>query len=270
MSAPRRYAVIGDPVSHSLSPLMHNGWIADHGINATYEALQLKSDDPVASIRALTGYSGANVTVPYKEAAAKVGGWVEGDVANVLRWEEDGSISCINTDGDGFRDAMDEGVPDWLYRVSNALVIGAGGAAQAIALALEPSVGRLTFINRTQARADAAASGLALVHADVLPWAELERGFAWADLVVQATTLGMKGQPAPDWPVVACKAGAIVADIVYNPLETTLLGAARSRGLVTVDGLGMLIYQGARSFQFWFGIWPDVVKARARLEAALA
>src|SRR5262249_50178818 len=102
-----------------------------------------------------------------------------------------------------------------------------------------------------------------------LRWDELERGFGAADLIVQATTLGMDGEEGVEWPIANARAGAIVADIVYRPLETGLLGAARARGLVCVDGLGMLIHQGARSFELWFGVKPDAAKARARLLAAL-
>ena len=109
----RHYAVIGDPVSHSLSPLLHNGWIADHGIDATYEAYQLRSEDPVAAIRALTRFDGMNVTVPHKQAAAQAAERSQGEVANVLRREADGSLSAFNTDGPGFLRSLDEGAPGW-------------------------------------------------------------------------------------------------------------------------------------------------------------
>jgi shikimate dehydrogenase len=124
------------------------------------------------------------------------------------------------------------------------------------------------FINRTQSRAETAAS--ALRNGRVLRWDDMERGFGAAELIIQATTLGMGEAPAPEWPTHLCRPGAIVADIVYRPLETALLAAARARGLVVVDGLGMLIHQGVRSFELWFGVRPDAAKARARLEAALA
>ena len=126
----KRYAVIGDPVSHSLSPLMHTGWIADHELDATYEAYQLRSDDPVAAIRGLLQFAGMNVTVPHKEAGAAAADRSETGVANVLRWEVDGSLSAFNTDGLGFLDALDEAASGWRSRVKHALVLGAGGAAQ--------------------------------------------------------------------------------------------------------------------------------------------
>lgn len=267
-AATKVYAVLGDPVSHSLSPVMHNGWIADHGLDAVYIALRLRSDDPVAVIGALSGLAGANVTVPHKEAAAKAAGWSQGDAANVLCWAPDGALSAFNTDGAGFIDSLEQADPDWRHRVSNALIVGAGGAAQAIARVLEPSVERLSIVNRTRARAQALADTLR--RPGVFSWSELERAFADADLIVQATTLGLEGSQAPAWPVHACKSSAIVADIVYRPLETELLHLAQGRDLVTVDGLGMLIHQGARSFEIWFGISPDTEKARARLMDALS
>lgn len=271
MSGPARYAVIGDPVGHSLSPTMHNGWIADHELNATYEALLLRSDDPVAAIRALgSQLAGANVTVPHKEAAAKAAGWAEDDAANVLRWESDGSLTAFNTDGWGFLQALDECAPNWLREVKSVLIVGAGGAARGIASAISPHVGRVVFANRTKNRAEAAVAALTFAPGEVLPWEQLGQGFAEADLIVQATTLGMAGQPEMSWPVRRCQRHAIIADIVYRPLETRLLREARAAGLATMDGLGMLIHQGALAFELWFGIKPDTVKARARLLAALA
>jgi shikimate dehydrogenase len=262
----KRYAVIGDPVSHSLSPVMHEGWIADHGLDASYEAYLLRSDNPVAAIRALRGYAGANVTVPHKEAAASAADRNEGDVANVLRWESDGSISAFNSDGAGFLDALTEAVPDWQSQAKTALVLGAGGAAQAIAGALAGS-SRLIIANRTFARAAELAEHL--TRANAAAWESLPQCFADADLIVNATTLGMGGGDQ-QWPLDACQKETMVVDIVYRPLETALLKGARGRGLVALDGLGMLIHQGARSFEIWHGIKPDTAKARARLLEALA
>jgi shikimate dehydrogenase len=264
----KRYAVIGDPVSHSLSPLIQSGWIADHGLDATYEVFQLRSEDPVAAIRGLTQFAGMNVTVPHKEPAAAAADRSDSPVANVLRREPDGSLSAFNTDGPGFLNALDEAAPGWRRSVKRVLVLGAGGAAQGIARALSPHVQTIAFANRTRPRAELAAK--AVSGAVVRDWSDLARAFADADLIVQATTLGMAGTESPAWPVDVCSPETIVIDIVYRPLETPFLAAARSRGLTAVDGLGMLIHQGALSFEIWFGIRPDVAKARARLEAALA
>ena len=262
-------AVIGDPIGHSLSPLMHNAWIADHGLDAIYVALPLRSEDAAAAIRTLGafGFAGLSVTVPHKEAAARAADRCTAPVANTLRWEKDGTLSGFNTDGPGFLDALSQVAPNWRARVKRVLIVGAGGAAVGVAQALSPHVETVHFANRTSARAEAAAGALA--NGRTLRWDDLERGFGAADLIVQATTLGMEGQPAPDWPVAYCRPAAIVADIVYRPLETGLLRAARARGLNTMDGLGMLIHQGARAFELWFGIKPDTAKARSRLVAAL-
>ncbi len=268
--ATKLLALIGDPVEHSLSPLMQNAWIADHGLDAVYVALPLRSADPAAAIRALKdfGLAGLNVTVPHKEAAALAADRTESPVANVLRREEDGSFSAFNTDGPGFLDALSEAAPDWRARVKRVLIVGAGGAAQGIGQALSPFADTIHFANRTAERGEVAAA--ALPNGRTLRWDDLERGFGAADLIIQTTTLGMKDQPLYDWPVALCRPTAIVADIVYRPLETDLLRAVRGRGLTTMDGLGMLIHQGARAFDIWFGIHPDTTKARERLTAALA
>jgi len=271
----KRYAVIGDPVSHSLSPLLHQGWIADHGLDATYEARLLKSADPARAIQVLTGYNGVNVTVPHKEAAARAAERASSAVrqlnaANTLTWL-DGILHGDNTDCAGFAAALDEAAPDW-RAARNALVIGAGGAGRAVAFGLAMKDGpSITIVNRTFDRADAAA-GLIELHcgrgATARPWGALAECVAEADIVVNTTSLGMNDAPAT-WPLDDAKPSAIVADIVYRPLETGLLRSARARGLRTVDGLGMLIHQGARSFEIWHGIKPDVAKARARLMEAL-
>ncbi len=264
----RAFVVIGDPVSHSLSPLMHSGWIADHGLDATYAALQLRAEDPVAAIRALTGFAGANVTAPHKEAAAKAAGGAL-QVANTLKWGSDGGLTAYNTDGDGFIDSLDAAAPDWRQRVRTTLIVGAGGAARDIGKALiRAGVQDIAVVNRTAARAVAATQDWGRGVAQ--EWSALESGFAGADLIVNTTTLGMAGAPAMDWPVAACRPETMIADIVYRPLETPLLAAARARGLQTVDGLGMLIHQGARAFEIWFGVRPDAAAARARLLQALA
>lgn len=267
-AATKVYGVVGDPVSHSLSPVLHNAWIADHRLDAVYIALALKSDDPVAAIRALNGFAGLNVTVPHKEAAAKAATRSEGRVANVLRREDDGTLSGFNTDGLGFLDSLAQGTPDWRSKVRRVLILGAGGAALGIGQALSPYVDTIHIANRTAARGEQTAA--AIPNGRTARWDDLERAFGHADLIVQTTTLGMADQPDMEWPVALCRPNAIIADIVYRPLETPLLAAARGRGLTAIDGLGMLIHQGARAFEIWFGIKPDVAKGRQRLLAALA
>lgn len=272
----KRYAVIGDPVNHSLSPLMHSGWIEDHGLDAVYEAHHLRSDDPVRAIRVLEGYDGVNVTVPHKEAAASAAERASAAVrqlnaANTLTWR-DGILFGDNTDAPGFTLALEEAAPDW-HEVKTALVIGAGGAGRAVAYGLAGQDGpAITIVNRTFERADAAARMIG-PHcgrtAIARPWSALAESIAEADIIVNATTLGMNGARF-DWPMEHARAGALVADIVYRPLETPLLRQARARGLKTVDGLSMLIRQGALSFEIWHGIKPDAARARERLMAGLA
>lgn len=268
-AATRVFAIIGNPVAHSLSPIMHNGWFSDHGIDAVYVALPLQSENPAAAIRTLGqfGLSGVNITAPYKEAAAKAADAADDVVANTLRWESNGALTAFNTDGAGFVAALVEAAPDWQGRVRRVLIIGAGGAAIAIGKALSPNVDIVHFINRTQARAEAAAA--LMPNGRSMRWEDMERGFGGADLIVQATSLVLDGGPAPVWPFDHCRAGAIGVEIVYSPLETEFLARARAGGLVTVDGLGMLIHQGAHAFELWFGIKPDVGVARGRLTAAL-
>lgn len=267
----RVYAVIGDPVAHSLSPPMHNAWMAQAGLDAVYVALQSSSPDFAAL--AASGLAGVNVTVPHKERAAASAERVDPmahrlRAANVLRFGPDGA-EAFNTDAPGFIASLAEAYPTWRDEVRTALVLGAGGAARAIAFGLaDAGVARIRIANRTPARAASACEGLA--NAETRDWAALDAAFAEADLIVNATTLGLAGAPSPDWPVAATQAHAIVADAVYRPLETPLLAASRKHGLRTVDGLGMLIHQGALAFEIWFGQRPDVQAARRQLQAVLA
>ena len=273
-------ALFGNPVTHSLSPQMHAGWFADHGIDATYVALPLAHDSVDATLRKIrnVGFHGANITVPFKEAASAAADTRSREVmalgvANVLHWA-DGKLHAHNTDWAGARHALDEAIPDWKAEVKRAVVIGGGGAARAMAFALAgPDGPEITVINRTAEKAQAIAQLVAPFSgavAEGLDWMQLTQAMAKADLVVNATTLGMAGAAPFDWRLADLKPNAIVYDAVYAPLETDLLKAARVRGLRTVDGLGMLIHQGALAFDIWFGVKPDTAKARERLLAILA
>lgn len=269
----KTFAVLGDPVEHSLSPVMHNAWFADAGLDAAYVALRAPFETAEAALAGLeaAGVAGANVTVPLKEAAASA--FPPGDeivsmlaAANTLVRADDGLFRAHNTDAEGFVCGLLEAAPTWRERTRTALILGAGGAARSIAFGLaRAGVGRILFANRTIARAQEAAARLAGVP---VSWDDLPAAFAAADLIVNATTLGMGGG-GPDWPIEAAPAHAIVADAVYRPLRTKLLLAAQARGLAAVDGLGMLIHQGALAFRLWFGERPDTRAARARLLSAL-
>lgn len=265
-------AVLGNPIAHSLSPPMHNAWLAAAGIDAAYVALPIEGD--VFGALPALGLFGANVTVPHKERAAAIATRKDDAVtrlgaANVLHFAPGGDVAAFNTDAPGFVASLDQDAPGWRSRVNTALVIGAGGAARAIAWGLAAAgVPRILVSNRTEARAHevcAICPGSA-----PWPWANLGDAFAQADLIVNATSLGLAGGPSPEWPIAAAPAHALVADAVYKPLETPLLAGAKARGLATVDGLGMLIHQGALAFEIWFGVRPDTQAARALLRDLLA
>ncbi|MBU6371854.1 MAG: shikimate dehydrogenase [Alphaproteobacteria bacterium] len=264
-------AVLGNPIAHSLSPPMHNAWLAAAGIDATYVALPIEGD--VFAALPSFGLYGANVTVPHKERAAAIATQRDEAVArlgaaNVLRFGPNG-VAAFNTDAPGFVASLDEAAPGWRDRVKTALVIGAGGAARAIAWGLAAAgVEKLLVSNRTEARALEVCA--VCPRAAPWPWAYLGDAFAKADLIVNATSLGLAGGPSPDWPIEAAAPHALVVDAVYKPLETPLLAQARARGLATVDGLGMLIHQGALAFEIWFGVKPDTRAARGLLNELLA
>ncbi len=269
----RVFGVVGQPVVQSLSPALHNAWYADHGLDAVYVALPLAATTAEAVFRQFValGVAGMNVTSPFKEDAARAATKLDPNAkvlqaVNTLAVRGD-QLWGFNTDAPGFVAALNEAAPDWLGTVKAAVVLGAGGAGRAIALGLEQAgVDQIILVNRDPVKGKAAAASLGLEF-----WAidRFVEAFATGDLIVNATTLGMGGG-GPDWPVAAAKAGAIIVDAVYSPLETRLLAAARARGLVCVDGLGMLIHQGALAFEHWFGLRPDTRKARERLILAIA
>jgi shikimate dehydrogenase len=274
--APAMLALFGDPVDHSLSPVMQNAWLQDAGIAGIYTAMRIPTKEAAATFAGLRemALTGANVTVPHKEEAAKhVDRLDEAATAlgavNTLRWEADGAVSGFNTDAPGLIAALDASNTGWRSQTGAALVIGAGGAGRAAAWALaHAGVRRVMICNRTAQRAQEAAARID--KARPFPWAKLGETFESADLIVNTTTLGMVHAPAMDWPIARAPRHAIVMDAVYAPLETPLLAAAAARGMRTIDGLGMLIHQGALAFDIWFGVKPDVAAARHRLLEAIA
>ncbi len=262
----RRVCVIGHPVSHSRSPLIHGYWLREHKIAGVYERQDIEPA-AIGSFLDRLGetYVGANVTIPYKEAAfaklkhpdpvAQALG-----AANTL-WFENGALSGTNTDVHGFLAHLDASLPGWNRRTETALVLGAGGASRSIVYALlERGVASVTIANRTRARAETLAGrfGPRVTVADL---ASLSKALATADLLVNTTSLGMKGQPPLELDLMPLKKTAAVYDIVYVPLETPLLVAARARGNPVVDGLGMLLHQAVPGFERWFGVRPQVTPA---------
>jgi shikimate dehydrogenase len=268
MTARARLAgVIGWPVAHSRSPLLHNHWLAEHGIDGAYVPLPVKPEalaTAVAGLRA-AGFAGANVTIPHKEAVAALCSTLtqaarRAGAVNTLVFT-DGGILGDNTDGSGFlANLHDHGVSP-----GPTLLLGAGGAARPIAAALLDAGVPVVVMNRTRARAEALAQALpGLVVADWADWGAL----ADQALLVNTTSLGMAGHPPVDIDLSRAAAGLVVADIVYVPLETPLLALARARGLRTVGGLGMLLHQARPGFAAWFGVEPVVDRALHDLVAA--
>ncbi len=267
--------VIGWPVGHSLSPALHGYWIEQMRIDAAYVPLPVQHDDLASVVTALPkmGFRGANVTLPHKETVLQLVETVDETAracgaANTLI-VRDGRIHAVNTDVFGFIASLDaEGVKNLADR--RVVVLGAGGAARAVihGLLLQ-GVQEVVVANRTRGKADALAVffGPRVVPAD---WGDIARQLENCGLLVNTTKLGMVGEAVVNIALDALSDDAVVADIVYRPLETQLLRDARQRGLKTVDGLGMLLYQAIPGFEAWFGIKPSVsADLRARLVGIL-
>ncbi len=267
--------VIGWPVTHSRSPLIHNYWIRLLSLNAEYRREAVPADgfaDFVAHL-ADRGYVGASVTVPHKEAAlrlSKPDTLAEAVGAANTLWLEGGVLRSTNTDVEGFMTNLDATVPGWDAQLENAVVLGAGGAARSIVFGLaERGIRHIHVVNRSFDRAMALRNRFG-ERVSPARWEATGRLLARADLLVNTTTLGMVGQPPLEIDLAPLSAGAVVADIVYAPLVTPLLAAAKARGLRTVDGLGMLLHQAVGAFARWFGVRPQVTRdLRALVEADL-
>ena len=268
----RAACVIGWPVEHSRSPLIHNYWLKHYGIPGVYRRELVPREEFASFVRSLPerGYVGANVTVPHKEAAfalsevdqnARTAGAV-----NTL-WFDGRVLRSTNTDIEGFLANLDTCVPQWERSNGKAVVLGAGGAARGVIHGLlARGLAHIAVANRTPARAEAMRQTFG---ARVWPirWDEIEAALSDAALLVNTTTLGMKGQPGLAIDLTRLPDRAIVADLVYVPVLTPLLSAAKSRGLRTADGLGMLLHQAVRGFALWFGKEPEVT---AELRALIA
>jgi shikimate dehydrogenase len=256
--------VIGWPISHSRSPRLHGYWIERHGIDGAYVPLAVEPAQVAQALRmlALVGFRGVNVTVPHKEAALAAVDTLDDDArrigaVNTVTMKPDGSLAGSNTDGIGFLSHLRASAPTW-DTSGAAVVIGAGGAARAVVVALiGAGVGEIRLVNRTRERAEELARAFG-GPVRVLPWVARNAALEDAALVVNTTTLGMIDQPPLDLDLDALPSAACVFDCVYAPLATPLLTAARARGLVAVDGLGMLIHQARPGFEAWFGIAPEV------------
>lgn len=268
MAAPNRFhmaGVMGWPVMHSRSPLMHNHWFAQQGLAGTYVPLAIAPDMLEPALRALhpLGFSGCNLTIPHKQEAMRILDRVDevarkiGAVSCVVV-EQDGSLSGTNNDWLGFLGNLKQQAPDWRADAGPALVIGAGGGARAICYALmQDGATDIRLVNRTPERAEILAADLG-GPITVLPWEARHDALEGTATVVNTTSQGMVGQPALDLRLEALPRSALVNDIIYTPLASPLLAAAALRGNQTVNGLGMLLHQGVPAWQRWFGLTPEV------------
>ncbi len=281
LGGPSKVCVIGWPVDHSRSPLIHNTWLKRYGLagDYTYTKLPVPADELSDTLRFLPslGFRGANVTVPHKEAAFDaLAPFVDPPaerlqaVNTIYREIATGEMRGTNTDGTGFLTHLKHSVPGFTGKT--AVVLGAGGACRAVADALENDAGMaVRIVNRTVARAADMVAEIGL-DAEIYGWEHMAAALDGADLLVNTTSLGMKGQPPLEIDLAPLPDTAVVYDIVYVPLETPLLKAAAARGLACVDGLGMLLWQAAPGFAKWFGIEvtaDDVAAAREVIEADL-
>lgn len=263
----RLAAVIGWPVGHSKSPRLHNWWLERLGIDGAYVPLPVSKDRFEQVVRAMPhmGFAGCNITVPHKEAALALADVVDPvarriGAANTLVFRADGTLEAHNTDGFGFIENLRQGAPDWRPDAGPAVVLGAGGAARAVCVSLmDAGAPLIRLANRTRSRCDALAGDLG-GPIEVVDWPVTESALDGANLLVNTTSLGMAGQPPLEIALSSLPVSALVTDIVYAPLETELLKAARQRGNPVVDGLGMLLHQARAGFSTWFGVLPEVTE----------
>ena len=267
--------VMGWPVAHTRSPAIHNHWIAHHGLKGAYVQLPVHPDRLEAAIRGLPalGFAGCNVTVPHKVSAMQFMDELHPAARriaaiNTIVVQPDGRLLGMNNDGAGYIQSLRDADATWRGDAGPALVLGAGGAARAIVVALlDEGAPELRITNRTLERAQALADDFG-DRVKVVPWAERNEAMAGVSLLVNTTSLGMHGQAPLDVALDALPLEAMVSDAVYIPLETPLLAQARMRGHRTVNGLGMLLNQARPAFQSWFGVLPDVTpELRAAVQA---
>lgn len=259
----RTAGVIGWPIDHSRSPQLHNYWLAKYDIDGAYVPLAVSPDNLIRAVRGLAalGFAGANVTIPHKEAVMGLIDDVD-DVAqrigavNTIVVDGDGRLLGKNTDGFGFLENLKEGAPQWRAAAGPAVILGAGGAAKAIAVALsDAGVPEIRIVNRTVERAQKLTKAIG---GTLFNWENRVDALEGAALLVNATALGMTGHVPLEIDLERLPEMAVVNDIVYAPLETPLLADAKARGNPVVEGLGMLLHQGRPGFRSWFGVDPQV------------
>ncbi|MGR3702247.1 MAG: shikimate dehydrogenase [Paracoccaceae bacterium] len=262
--------VIGSPVAHSKSPVLHGHWLKTFGIPGFYIPMDVAAENLADVLRALpkAGFVGVNVTVPHKVAVLDIADLVTDratliGAANTLIFRKDGKIHADNTDGYGFIENLRQNAPHWNPAAGPAAVLGAGGAARAvIASLLDVGVPEIMISNRTRIRAESLQHDFGH-RLRVVDWVQAGNMLEDAATVVNTTSLGMVGKPELRVPLDGLQKGALVTDLVYAPLQTRLLRVAHDMGCVTVDGLGMLLHQAVPGFERWFGQRP-VVDAATR------
>ena len=269
--------VMGWPVAHSRSPAIHNHWIRHHGLNGSYVLLPVQPDrlvDAVRGLRAL-GFAGCNLTIPHKVAAMPLMDRIDPlatriGAINTIVVEPDGTLAGYNNDAYGFIQSLLDAQPDWRADAGPVTVLGAGGAARAILVALaERGAKEIRLCNRSLDKAQALAAEFG-GPIRAYPWEQREEALEGAALLVNSTSLGMKGQEPLTLSLARLPQHALVCDVIYVPLETPLLTAARERGNATVNGLGMLLNQARPAFARWFGVTPEVTpELRRMIEATL-
>ena len=260
--------VMGWPVAHSRSPVIHNHWIRQYGLQGAYGLFPVQPErlqDAVRGLRAL-GLAGCNVTIPHKVDAMQ---WMDlvdplarrVGAINTIVVTPEGALHGFNNDGFGYIQSLRDARPDWQASAGPATVLGAGGAARAIVLSLlDQGATEVRLLNRTRAKAQAMADEFGPC-VQVFDWSERHESLSSIALLVNTTNQGMHGEPALDIRLERLPQTALVSDAIYIPLETPLLRAARLRGNATVNGLGMLLNQARPAFQAWFGPLPEITPA---------
>jgi shikimate dehydrogenase len=269
--------VMGWPIGHSRSPKLHGYWLQQHGIQGTYVPLAVRPERLEAALRGLPalGFAGCNVTIPHKENVMRLVDRVEPiarrvGAVNCVIVKPDGSLVGTNNDGYGYIQSLRDAYPDWRADAGPAVVLGAGGGSRAVVASLvDADAPEIRLLNRTAKRAqDLAAEYGPPVKA--LPWEQRNEALDGAALLVNTTSQGMVGQPPLEISLDRLPRAALVSDIVYIPMETPLLAAARARGNRAVNGLGMLLHQAVPAFEAWFGIKPEVTpELRRMIEATI-
>ena len=277
MSATKEFGlagIIGMPVAHSRSPVIHNHWLAQFGIPGRYVLFPVPPEKLEAAVRGLSalGLRGCNVTTPHKQAIFPMLDRVD-DLArrigavNTVVVEKDGTLTGFNNDGNGFIQSLRDAKPDWRPDSGPILVLGAGGASRAVVASLAAQgATEIRVTNRTREKAQEIADAVGAA-VGIVPWEQREDALDGIAMLANATSLGSAGKPPLEMPLDRLPRDAIVGDLIYVPPETPLLAAARARGNVTVNGLGLLLNQARPAFNAWFGVMPEITPA---LRAAIA